>query len=783
MLVVIVSIGFGLAFVRGWSWRPAAAHAAFVRSEPPPGATLAQAPSVIRIWFAEPLETTFTGADLLDAHGTAVPGTSVSIAAEDRQQLILTLPLHLPDGAYTVAWRTLSAADGHTLQGYFGFQVGAGGGASFAPPPESGTDSDTARALTRGLALIGLAALLAVAPMILWIVEPAEAAARGLSAALHTPLRRYAALAIAVALLASVAALMAQAHAVAPDAPLPAAIAQTIASTRYGSLWLVRLLLLILTALTVVVALWGRPSWRQPALNLGVILAIALPLPFSLLSHAAAETMGAATAIAFDALHLFTASVWIGGLLILAGVLVPASRSLPGEERRAVLRSAIPRFSVIGLAAWGILIITGLYAAWLHVGTLPALLQTPYGQTLLLKGAILAPALTLAAFHFFLGWGGMTGRGREKIARTLALEAVLGVTVLLVVGRLIGLEPARETLASETPTQIDVPLVFATDAGTRPARLLIAPGAAGDNDFTLEVDGAPLPDGSEGVLRFMLTSQNLGESELRLPAAGSNHFHGSGAQLALPGNWRIEALVRKIGAFNWSTETTVPIGSAPPPPPDLNPAPLFAPSGIAGLLVGALGILAFALVAARPGVGTTRQRRLAGMGLICLGAGAAILAGSRLVLPTATPTLAEAPPAAIASPELITSTTQMAHDHGSPIPGRATPAALPGPGTPVSGNGMVVTIAVEPNRAGTFDVVATILQPGDSPMTGARVAILSDMPAMGGKRVQTSAVEQAPGRYVAEGVELGMAGEWRITVRVSPKEEPTHAVSFSVTVP
>jgi hypothetical protein len=54
---------------------------------------------------------------------------------------------------------------------------------------------------------------------------------------------------------------------------------------------------------------------------------------------------------------------------------------------------------------------------------------------------------------------------------------------------------------------------------------------------------------------------------------------------------------------------------------------------------------------------------------------------------------------------------------------------------------------------------------------------------MGGKRVQTSAVEQAPGRYVAEGVELGMAGEWRVTVRVSPKEEPTHAVSFSVTVP
>jgi methionine-rich copper-binding protein CopC len=231
MLVVFVSLGIGLALVCGWS-RPVAAHAAFVRSEPPPGATLAQAPSAIHIWFAEPLETTFTGADLLDARGTAEPGTSVSIAPDDRQQLILTLPPHLPDGAYTVAWRTLSAADGHTWQGYFGFRVGTGGGASFAPTTETTAGSDAALSLTRGLALIGLAALLAIAPMIRWIVEPAEAAARGLSAALRMPLRRYAVLAMAGALLASVAALAAQAHAVAPDVSLPAAITQTITSTR-----------------------------------------------------------------------------------------------------------------------------------------------------------------------------------------------------------------------------------------------------------------------------------------------------------------------------------------------------------------------------------------------------------------------------------------------------------------------------------------------------------------------------------------------------------------------
>jgi hypothetical protein len=376
----------------------------------------------------------------------------------------------------------------------------------------------------------------------------------------------------------------------------------------------------------------------------------------------------------------------------------------------------------------------------------------------------------------------MTGRGREKIARTLALEAALVVAVLLVVGRLIGQEPARETLASDTPTQIEVPLVFATDAGARPARLLITPGAAGDNEFTLDVDGAPLPSGSEGVLRFALPSQNLGETELQLPAVGSNRFHATGSQLALPGTWRIEALVRKIGAFNWSTETSVPIGAVPPHPPEQNPAPLFASSGIIGLLVGALSILALALVAARPGVGTTRQRRLMGIGLVGLGVGAAMLAASRLAVPSASPTLAEGPPPGIASPAPAGTSAEMTR-HGSPVASHATPAALPGPGTPVSGNGMVVSIAVAPNRTGSVAVIATIQEADGAPMTGAHVAVLTDMPAMGGKRAQTSATEQKPGHYVAEGVDLGMAGEWRITVRVSPKEQPTHAVSFSVTVP
>src|SRR5687767_12963393 len=103
------------------------AHAALERSDPPAGAVLPDAPATVRLWFTEPLEARFTQAQLLDAAGDPVAGVSSAIAPDDDYALVVTLPAKLPDGGYTVVWRNLSAADGHTLEGYFGFHVGTGG--------------------------------------------------------------------------------------------------------------------------------------------------------------------------------------------------------------------------------------------------------------------------------------------------------------------------------------------------------------------------------------------------------------------------------------------------------------------------------------------------------------------------------------------------------------------------------------------------------------------------------------------------------------------------------
>jgi copper transport protein len=777
----LLAAGLLLVFLVG-GVSHAGAHAALVRSDPPPGAVLPDAPSTIRLWFTEPLEARYTQAQLLKAAGEPVAGVSSAIAPDDDHQLVVTLPADLPDGGYTVAWRNLSAADGHTLEGYFGIRVGAGTVPDSAPGQVASTGNDTARALTRALALIGLTALLAIAPVTLGVLDPSARAVPGLADRLAPRLRRYALAAAGVALLGSVAALVAQAVAVAPDAALPTAVGETLSGTRYGRIWLIRILGLLLVTVAVVVGLWGRTGWRRAALTAGTVIGLGVPVPFSLLSHAAAQPRGADSAMAADALHLLAAAIWGGGLLLLAVVLVPALRPLAAGTWRAALQVAISRFSVLGLAAWGILLLSGLYSAWLHVGSLEALSQTPYGQSLLLKGTLLVPVLALAAVHLLLGWRGAASARPGRVAVTFALEALLIVAVLLVVGRLIGQPPAREVLVARTPTQLQVPVVFATNEGERTGQLAIVPGAAGINTFTLDLAGAPLPVDAEGIVRFALQAANIGQQELRLPRVAPNRFAAEGSELALAGEWEVTTIVRAIGAFSWWSVATVTVGETPPPAAVVNPAPSFGPAGIAGMIAVAIGLAALAVAVASRGTAESGRAGAPVAGVAALAIGFVILSNARIPVAAEEVILAGEMPVD-ASPALASPAAMTAHDHHLATPETPGSATLPGMGTPASEAGLVVTLDAVPLQPGPTDLTISVMDQTGAPVSEARVVVFSEMTGMGQDSQGLVAMEEEVGRYRVEGVPLSMSGPWQLTARISPKGRPTSIVRFAVEVP
>lgn len=113
-VLLLLCVGIGLPTAP-----PAFAHDQLISSSPAPDETLPTAPTGITLTFSSPLLTLGHEVRVIDGEGR----NRVDRAAElTRETLTQPLP-DLPDGAYQVAWRVVSA-DGHPISGSFGFRVG-----------------------------------------------------------------------------------------------------------------------------------------------------------------------------------------------------------------------------------------------------------------------------------------------------------------------------------------------------------------------------------------------------------------------------------------------------------------------------------------------------------------------------------------------------------------------------------------------------------------------------------------------------------------------------------
>lgn len=101
----------------------AARHNRLVKAEPGVDATVAKAPSQIRLWFKEPPELAVSTIKLTDGAANPVPTGEVK-ATDDKLSVAVAVTATLPPGKYTVTWKT-AGTDGHVIKGSFGFTVGS----------------------------------------------------------------------------------------------------------------------------------------------------------------------------------------------------------------------------------------------------------------------------------------------------------------------------------------------------------------------------------------------------------------------------------------------------------------------------------------------------------------------------------------------------------------------------------------------------------------------------------------------------------------------------------
>jgi putative copper resistance protein D len=228
------------------------------------------------------------------------------------------------------------------------------------------------------------------------------------------------------------------------------ALARVLGATRFGTVWIFRHGLLLLLAAFLLVRLPVRTAADRTALCAQGLLLGAIALGAAAWAgHAAAAEPSPLRASAVDALHLAGAGAWLGGLAPLAWLLRRAARPEHADARPYAVLAA-RRFSRLALAAVLALVATGVLNAWSQVGSVAALLGTPYGRLLVLKLLLLAPILALAAVNrrrllpALSGEGDAIGRpAMRRLAVSLGLEGLLALAVLAVVAWMTVTPPGR----------------------------------------------------------------------------------------------------------------------------------------------------------------------------------------------------------------------------------------------------------------------------------------------------------------------------------------------------
>ncbi len=214
--------------------------------------------------------------------------------------------------------------------------------------------------------------------------------------------------------------------------------------TQFGLVSKVRFLLAIIIAACLSCDRFALARWLALSSALGFIVAVAWT------GHAGSTPGGIGNLhLAAEALHFIAASAWIGGLVPLA-LLFATVRRNRSFGWAFLARDAAQRFSTLGVISVGTLLVSGIVNAWVLVGSLHALIVTPYGQLLVLKIAVFAIMLVFAAVNRFWLVPKLTSSletdGQidvlRQLTRSSVVETVLGFTIFAIVGVLGTLHPA-----------------------------------------------------------------------------------------------------------------------------------------------------------------------------------------------------------------------------------------------------------------------------------------------------------------------------------------------------
>jgi copper transport protein len=428
LVATLFLAGFGLLAGAPAAW----AHATVVSTSPADGAIVPHEPTQVTVTYDEPVGVSPTSLEVFAPNGSRADEGGTTHGSSPTQ-IAVNLKPGLGNGTYTVGWHVISA-DSHPVQGAFTFSIGAPSSTTVNPNALNHGASrllGLAFGVVRFVAFCCFALLFGAVAFVLWC-WPA-----GASSPLVLRLTMAAWSGLAGSVLGAVLLQGVYGAGEGVNHVFWPNVMHATLYSRYGRSLGVRLLLVIV-ALFVFTSILGnlRVEGRRASVRASVtwgVLTAALAATWAAADHAG-QGIQVPLSLVSDTIHLSSVALWLGGLTMLATIVLRRSIASGPRPGRATSRKgraateeavrAVERFSPIALGCVGAILLTGTYQAWRGVGTWPALFETTYGRLLLVKIGAMCVLIAL----------GYVARIRIASLRTPASQAPVSLVDFVTAG-------------------------------------------------------------------------------------------------------------------------------------------------------------------------------------------------------------------------------------------------------------------------------------------------------------------------------------------------------------
>jgi hypothetical protein len=250
------------------------------------------------------------------------------------------------------------------------------------------------------------------------------------------------------------------------------------------------------------------------------------------------------------------------------------------SQPKSIILLILSRFSIISTICVGVIGITGLSLAWLHIQTMDELFISDYGRTLIIKLSLVLPVIILGGYHQF--WISKVTRvfnvkrknqGESKsnntnfietlssLGKTIKIECILAASVLCVASLLTVTTPPETMQNNEViksmsngkmSSEMQREFIKTLETQGIPITFVISPFVTGFNNFTINFTGENEIIGqiSDASLEFRKADHSLGPIHARFIRSNDTAYSVNGGYLSQAGGWDVKITVKRINSYD-----------------------------------------------------------------------------------------------------------------------------------------------------------------------------------------------------------------------------------------